>query len=151
MNIEKCKLNNLMNQYQLICLVSPDLSEEDLKIILEKISNLFKNGGAVLEEIKSPIKKFLGYPIKNKKEAFLVNISFSANPGDVKEIKGKIEEEQQILRHIVLARKPISLGQKIRIRKRLKETPAIKKIEKPKEKKVELKEIEKKLEEILEE
>lgn len=139
-----------MKQYKIIYLISPDLSEEELKIILEKINNLLEKEGAILDEIKKPIKKFLGYSIKNKKEAFLASINFNTDPKNIKEIKRGLEEERQILRHIILIRKPIYLTKKLRPRKRLKEIPAITKIEKLREKKVELTEIEKKLEEILE-
>ena len=61
-----------------------------------------------------------------------------------------MESEQKILRHVFLIRKPVFYPKKPRAREYPKETDTQTKIEKPKEKKVGLKEIEKKLEEILE-
>lgn len=140
-----------MKQYQLTYLISPDLTEEELKIISEEINNLFKEKGAILNKINNPIRRYLGYQIKNKREAFLTAVNFSIEPEKIKEIEKYLKGKQQIIRYTILTKKPFSLFEKPSIKKRIKEPKVITKIEKPKEKKVELKEIEKKLEEILEE
>jgi len=140
-----------MRQYQLTYLISADLNDEELKNISGKISNLFKEKGAILNAIKDPVKKWLGYSIKNKREAFLATIDFNIEPEKIKELKKGLDSEQGIIRYVILSKKPISLSKKPRIRIPIKETKLKTMVEKPREKKVELKEIEKKLEEILEE
>ena len=75
-------------------------------------------------------------------EAYLAVLNFQLNPENLADIEKKLKTESQILRHLILIKKPVKVTTRTAIRKpptRLKE------------KKVELKEIEKKLEEILDE
>jgi len=130
-----------MKLYELTYLISPGLSEEGLKSLGEKINSLIQKEGGVLNEVNLPIKKGLVYPIKKNKETFLASLNFYLEPGRLENLEKELKTEKKILRYLILAKKPptkILVGGKPR------------KVIKPKPKvKVELKEIEKKLEEIL--
>ena len=134
-----------MKLYELTYLISPEFSEEELKSLNEKINSLIQKGTGVLNEVKLPIKKKLAYPIKKQREAFLINLSFYFEPEKLGSLEKELKSEKKILRYLILAR-PKSKIAKVRKRpaKVIPKIPA-------KEKKVELKEIEKKLEEILRE
>ena len=134
-----------MHFYELAYLISPELPEEELKSLQEKINSLIQKGAGVLNEIKLPIKKKLAYPIKKQREAFLINFNFYLEPEKLGSLEKELKSEKKILRYLILAR-PKSKIAKVRKRpaKVIPKIPA-------KEKKVELKEIEKKLEEILRE
>ena len=134
-----------MHFYELAYLISPELPEEELKSLQEKINSLIQKGAGVLNEIKLPIKKKLAYPIKKQREAFLINFNFYLEPEKLGSLEKELKSEKKILRYLILA-KPKSKIAKVRKRP----TKIIPKIP-VKEKKVELKEIEKKLEEILKE
>jgi ribosomal protein S6 len=82
------------------------------------------------------IERKTAYPIKKEEEVFLVSLDFNFSPEKIKDLEKKLKEENKILRYLILV-------------KEKKEKPAEK--ETLKKKKVELKEIEKKLKEILEE
>ena len=96
------------------------------------------------------IKKKLGSQIKKKSVAYFKNLDFQLEPEKIEEIKKEIESEKNILRFIFLNK---VLPKTEPLIKAIPETglqpPLAEKEEK--KKKVELKEIEKKLEEILEE
>ena len=132
-----------MKLYELTYLISPELSEEELKNIQEKINSLIQKGAGVLHEVKLPIKKKLVERIKKQREAFLTNLSFYLEPDKLGNLEQQLKSEKKILRYLILARPKIKIA---KVRKR--PTKVIPKIP-VKEKKVELKEIEKKLEEIL--
>ena len=134
-----------MKLYELTYLISPELSESELKSLNEKINSLIQKEKGVLNEAKMPMKKKLAYPIKKQREAFLINLSFYFQAEKLGSLEKELKSEKKILRYLILAR-PKSKIAKVRKRpaKVIPKIPA-------KEKKVELKEIEKKLEEILRE
>jgi len=132
-----------MKLYELTYLISPEFSEEELKSLNEKINSLIQKGTGVLNEVKLPIKKKLVERIKKQREAFLINLSFYLEPEKLGSLEKELKSEKKILRYLILAKPKIKIA---KVRKR--PTKVISKIP-VKEKKVGLKEIEKKLEEIL--
>lgn len=132
-----------MKLYELTYLISPEVSEEELNSLNEKINSLIQKEAGVLNEVKIPIKKKLAQPIKKQREAFLTNLSFDLESDKLGDLERQLKAEKKILRYLILARPKIKVT---KVRKR--PSKVIPKIP-VKEKKVELKEIEKKLEEIL--
>lgn len=129
-----------MRHYELTYLISAELSEEELKALQEKINSFIQEGGVLNQEGKE-IKKKLAHPIEKRGVASLITLSFQMSPEKLTNLEKKIKMEPQILRYFLVAKKERKVIPKISAK------PKIKMI-KPKAK-VELKEIEKKLEEIL--
>ena len=126
-----------MKKYEITYLAQPDLTEEELKTLLDKIVGFIQKQEGIIEAIADPQKIQLAYQIKERRDAFLICLSFSLNPDKVKEVEKKIKTEKEILRHIMIIKR--KLGQ-------IKEKAAP-----VEEKKVELKKIDQKIEEILNE
>ena len=140
-----------MKSYELSYLISPELSLEALKAFQEKTTAFLQEQNGVLGNSYESKKTRLGYPIKDKKEAYLVTFYFQMNPEKLAEFEKKLKLEEPILRYIILSKKVRK--QKLEIPQRKKPSPRtiappLKK-EKPKIKKVKIQELEKKLEEIL--
>ena len=144
-----------MKLYELTFLLTPDLAEEEGKLFQNKIQSLIQGEDGILTDSKNPLKRKLGYPIKDKREAFVVTLNFNLAPEKLGSLEKKLKSENQILRYLILTKPEpkVSLvgGKKMPFSAKIlpSKTYKDKKIVKPKEKKVELKEIEKKLEEIL--
>jgi len=134
-----------MRLYELTYLITPDFTEIEVKNFYNKINSLIEKEKGVLDSIefkeKTFLKRDLAYPIKNKKEAILKSLRFRLDPKNLENIKKFLDSEKQILRYLILAKAPKKIEVKLK--------PKIQRPSK-KVKKVELKEIEKKLEEILE-
>ena len=139
-----------MKLYELTYLISPDLLEEETKILQEKIHNLVKEQGALSKEysFKDPSRIELSYPINKKSHAYLTSINFSSTPEKMESLGKLLKGEDQILRYLIINKKEVSRSAPRRSAPK-KESFTESPIKKPK--KVELKDIEKKLEEILEE
>jgi len=142
-----------MKLYELTYLISAELSEEELKAFSQKISDFIREEGGNLNEIKNPVKKRLGQPIKNNKEVYLAILNFNLDPEKLANLEKKLKAENKILRYLISIKKVLP---KIEILKKFPaKTPEVitgKTPPTPKRApKVELKEIEKKLEEILRE
>jgi small subunit ribosomal protein S6 len=125
-----------MRYYQLAYLLSPELKKEEIEKIQKDLTSFFEKEG-VLDKVEEPLKRTLFYPIKKKTEAFLGAIYFYLESEMIKELEKKLRGEEKILRYLIVSEKA---PKRIKVEK---------KIAKPK--KVELKEIEKKIEEILKE
>lgn len=149
----------MIRNYELTYLVSPDFSEVELKNFCDKIDSLILEEAGILENQSNPIKWKLAYPIKKRLEAFLITTTFKVNAENLEKIEKKLKAEKEILRYIIITRKPQKLVKEKIILKRYK------KISKPEKEitlareyktekiplKAELKEIDKKIEEILKE
>jgi len=127
-----------MRHYELTYLISPELSEEEIRGFQEKIISLIQGlGSELLGETKTPIRK---------KMAYLATLNFNLDPEKLGSLEKGLKSENQVLRYIILA-KPRTKEVLVRGEK-VPSSKLPKKIVKP-EAKVELKEIEKKLDEML--
>jgi ribosomal protein S6 len=123
-----------MRYYQLAYLLSPELKKGEVENIQKHLTTFFEKEG-ILDKVEEPLKRTLFYPIKKKTEAFLGTVYFYLDPEKIDELEKKLKEEEKILRYLIVSEKA---PKKIKIEKKIK-----------KPEKVELKEIEKKIEEIL--
>ena len=122
-----------MRYYELTCLISPELSPEELNSFQEKIISYIQEEKGILVKIDLPFKK--------KGKVLLFALNFQLNPGAIETFEKKIKADKQIIRYMLITKKVPKAG---KITEKSPRFP--KKIAKPK---VELKEIEKKLDEIL--
>ncbi len=125
--------------YELTYLVSAKLEQKEVESIIQKVKDIIKKlEGKIYEEL--PFYKVrLGYPINKEEEAYLVSFDLFLPAQNVESLKKEVEQEKNILRHIIFKKKAP------------KEEAKISEEKKPqKPKKVELEELDKKLEEILE-
>ncbi len=142
-----------MHFYEINILISPDFSHEEALSFISKLENSFQELGKIISETKAERKK-LAYPIKDQEEAWLSFFNFFPNQEkDLKEaldsIEKQIKQEEKILRHLIVKK------QEQKIVKRVRKAPeAVLKEEKqetaPKQE-VKLKDVEDKINELLEE
>jgi len=131
--------------YELTYLILPQLEEKEaLSLDKEIRSFITQFDGAKIQGELPVTKRKLGLPVNGFESAYLASIDFFFEPKNLKELKRKIEEKKEILRYILF-------------KKRKKEIAPLKEKEETKTpspsktpKKVELKDLDKKLEEILE-
>jgi len=150
-----------MRSYEMTYLVASDISEEELKSFSEKINGFITQDLGVLEQEGKPARQRLGYSIKGKNEAFVVTVDFKLSPENLEKLEKKMQAEGKILRYMIatkqpmektLARKPKRVPKSLLMK--VGENPkkeTLKTDKKPGLQKVELKEIDKKIEEILNE
>ncbi len=128
-----------MQLYEATYLIDPNLSNEDVKSIQEKMKSWVEEEKGSLTKAHPPVQKELAYPIKKKTTAFMASLTFDLAPLNLQNVEKKIKEEPAILRYLILKKEPEKLTGKAAPRRRPR----------PPRAKVELEEIEKKLEEIL--
>lgn len=134
-----------MKSYELAFLISGNLSEEEAKQFQDKVTSLIQTEGGILADRGTILKKKLAYPIKKQIQVFLAILTFQLEPIKLFPLEKKLKLENQILRYLILIKRPVK-EMPVR-RKKVSEIAPL--IEKKKREKTELKDIEKKLEEIL--
>lgn len=136
-----------MKNYELTCLININFGETEAKNIQEKIISLIQKEGGVLTTEAAAAKKKLASPVKKNDFAFAISFNFQFLPEKLAALEKELKAEPAVLRYLILHRKPGKPGQAPR--RPLKMTRKIS--PKTSGPKVELKEIEKKLKEILDE
>lgn len=140
--------------YELTYIVNPNLSEQEVAAQIDMVRSFINAKGGEIRNERLDEKRRLAYPIKKQGFGFFVTVEFNLEPEHVEEIEKEIRLEQNVLRHllivkdkIVMSSRPASRVIKTREPKVSAEKPVL---SAPKEK-VKIEEIDKKLEELLEE
>lgn len=129
------------------CLASPKLNEQALTDLSRQIFDFIQAKEGQIVSNSSPRRLPLAYPIQKESVAVFQTVDFRLEKENLAELEKKLKDANGLLRFLLIRKKPARLRPlKSRARKfaeKAKETPVT---QPPK---VELQEIEKKLEEIL--
>jgi ribosomal protein S6 len=149
-----------MKTYELTYIISSGISAEEAEALAKEIDSFIQSKEGVILKSENPIARILSYQIKKQASGFFVISEFQVEPDKISEIKEKLEKDTNILRHFILTKKPAKIQKARRTRKIFlapeietitavkKDRPSFAKASENKEK-VELNDIEKKLDEIL--
>jgi len=91
-----------MRNYELVAVVSPEVDEERLSKIMDKMTQSINSSGGVVEEIKNWGRRKLAYPIRKFMEADYILARFQLMPKSVKELEEEIGASGDILRYLVV-------------------------------------------------
>jgi small subunit ribosomal protein S6 len=91
-----------MRLYDIVVLLTPDLSEEEAVKVSAEYRKLLTDGGAELVKDESWGRRKLAYPIGRKRDAYYHHFQVSALPGAVAEVERKLRLSDQVLRHLAV-------------------------------------------------
>ncbi len=95
-----------MNKYEAMCIVKPDLSEEEKKGLFAQIAEVVqKNNGKVSSAGVWAEKRPLAYSIKKQKEGIYYLVEFSLPPDAITQIRYAFKLNEQILRVLITTSK----------------------------------------------
>ena len=147
--------SNKTPHYELLYIVSNKYSEDELKPIIAKVNKLVEdNDGKITHQEEWGKKKF-AYPIQHFNYGYYNLLEFESDGEKLKKINKELRIDSDILRFQIVAKK-IKTEEEIKQAKRISEKIAVKsqekeKLEKERTKgKVNLKDLEEKLDKILE-
>ena len=91
-----------MNQYETVFILTPVLSDEQMKETVEKFKGVLTNAGAeIISEENWGLKKF-AYPIDKKTTGFYVLIEFNAAPETIKTLEIAYRRDEKVLRFLIV-------------------------------------------------
>jgi len=91
-----------MHDYELVAIISPEVDEEGVSKIVDKVTQSINSRGGTVEEIKNWGIRKLAYPIRKFMEADYVLARFKLMPNSIKELEGEISASGDILRYLVV-------------------------------------------------
>ena len=151
-----------MKSYELTYIISPEITNEEANAKGKEIESSIQSKEGLILRQENPNAKTLSYPIKKHASGFIGVLEFQIEPEKLSEINEIMKKDDKIVRHMVIIKRPVR-ERKIR-RARKEAAPILEKSEKiemqrPEQEpspikteskaKVELKDIEQKLDEIL--
>lgn len=87
-----------MNHYETVFILTPVLSEPQMKEAVEKFKTILVNEGCeILNEENWGLKK-LAYPIEKKSTGFYVLIEFKANPDVIAKLETQYRRDERVIR-----------------------------------------------------
>ena len=155
-----------MKTYELTYIISPEMTSEEAEAKAKELEQAIQSREGIILKQQNPVAKTLAFQIAKRASGFFGVLEFQMEPEKVLEIKEIVEKEKKIVRHIVLVKEPVRIRRERRkkvearveqpVAKTTEEQPAVE-IEKTlgrshtgeAKEKVELKDIEDKLDEIL--
>ncbi|OGY49537.1 MAG: 30S ribosomal protein S6 [Candidatus Buchananbacteria bacterium RIFCSPHIGHO2_02_FULL_45_11b] len=143
----------MTNHYELLYLVSAAYPEEDLAAIKEKVKDLIKKFEGQITFEDSFGKKKLAYPVKKAFHGYYLLYEFDLEGEKLKDLNNNLKLANEILRHIVVSKKPQSAQQRAEKKMAAKavqiaETQVVEDKEKDKGK-IKLEDLDQRLDEIL--
>ena len=91
-----------MRDYELVAIISPEVDEEGVSKIVDRVTQSINSRGGVVEEIKNWGRRKLAYPLRKFMEADYVLARFKLMPQSVKELEVEISASGDILRYLVV-------------------------------------------------
>ena len=136
-----------MKSYELTYVISARVSAEEMAAAIKNIEGFIQEKEGVIITSHKTTAQALAYPIKKQSSGYYVTTVFQAAEDAIKPLNAKLELEKDVLRHLILIKKPVKEVKERRTRKPLETAgvaPAAKKGEK-----VDEADLDKKLGEIL--
>lgn len=158
-----------MKTYELTYIVSPEITSEEAEAKAKEIESAITSREGTILKQSNPVAKTLSYPVEKRASGFLGILEFQIEPEKLLELKAILEKDGKIVRHMVIIKQAAEFKKERRTRGATKTKPASifeteqkttdkveeKEEEKPAiskpavKEKVELKDIEQELDEIL--
>ena len=91
-----------MRLYDIVVLVTPDLSDEDATKLAGEYKKILTDGGATIVKDEPWGRRRLAFPIGRKREAYYAYWQVDAPPAAVAEAERRMGLSDQVLRHLAV-------------------------------------------------
>ncbi len=114
---------DLVKDYETVFIITPVLSDEQMKETVEKFRNiLLDNGAEIVFQDDWGLKK-LAYPIQKKTTGFYTVIEFRAEPTLIQTLETEYRRDEKVLRFLVVSLDKHAVAYNKKRREKLKQQP----------------------------
>jgi small subunit ribosomal protein S6 len=92
----------MTHNYEIMFIVRPDVDEETLKAIREKVQATIMENGGEITNVQDMGKRRFAYEIQKYREGIYTVYNFKAEPNVVKELDHVIRINDNIMRHMII-------------------------------------------------
>ncbi|MBE0479449.1 MAG: 30S ribosomal protein S6 [Dehalococcoidia bacterium] len=91
-----------MRDYELIYIISPDVAEDEVPALVDKINDFVTSRGGTVDEVDRWGKRKLAYPIDRFREGNYVLSRLKLEPRTTRELESNLQISEKILRHLLV-------------------------------------------------
>ena len=92
----------MMNQYETVFILTPVLSDQQMKETVEKFKGILAAQGAEIINEESWGLKKMAYPIQKKSTGFYQLVEFKAEPTVVEKLETNFRRDERVLRFLTV-------------------------------------------------
>ncbi len=89
-----------MNHYETVFILTPVLSDAQMKEAVEKFTTVLTDNGATIVNAENWGLRKLAYPIEKKSTGFYTLVEFDANPDTVKKLETAYRRDERVIRFL---------------------------------------------------
>ncbi|MHB1295827.1 MAG: 30S ribosomal protein S6 [Anaerolineae bacterium] len=91
-----------MRTYELVFIAQPDLDEEAVTALLDRVQQVMVNNGGEVTKVEQVGLRKLAYPIAKRKEGFYVLMHANLESPAITELERTLKLSEEILRHLLV-------------------------------------------------
>lgn len=91
-----------MVAYELMVILNPELSEEEIESTLQRLQNIIREGEGEISNLDKWGKRRLAYEVKKFREGFYAVMNFRSAPGVAAELERIIKITDNIIRYLLI-------------------------------------------------
>jgi small subunit ribosomal protein S6 len=115
----------MVNRYETVFIVTPVLSEEQMKETVEKYTDFLKDHGAEIVYTNNWGMRKLAYPIRKKTTGFYYLIEFNAEGSVIADLEVAYKRDERLLRFLTVSLDKHAVAYNEKKRNNKKEQPAV--------------------------
>ena len=100
--IEKPVKDSKLHDYELVYILSPELSDEALESRMNNITQFITSREGIMADVQKWGKRKLGYPIKHFIEGNYVLAKFKMSPTKARELEASLRISEEVIRHLMV-------------------------------------------------
>ncbi|HHY38933.1 MAG TPA: 30S ribosomal protein S6 [Clostridia bacterium] len=90
-----------MKPYELMFIVKPELGDEAVDAIMQRVQDIVKSEGGNVDEIRKWGKRRLAYEIKGYRDGLYILAKFTADPPVVRELDRQLKITDEVIRFMI--------------------------------------------------
>ncbi len=92
----------MMNQYETVFIMTPVLSDQQMKETVEKFKGILSDAGAEIINEEEWGLKTMAYPIQKKSTGFYELIEFKAEPTVIAKLEVAFRRDERVIRYLTV-------------------------------------------------
>jgi small subunit ribosomal protein S6 len=94
---------SLMRNYELVCIIQPELDETAFKGVVDRVSNWVTEAGGSVDKVDIWGRRRMAYQIRKQREGQYVLMNVTLDPKATSELERNIRYLETVLRHMLSA------------------------------------------------
>jgi ribosomal protein S6 len=112
-----------MKTYEVAYVISPEMTSEEAESKAKELESAIQSREGIILKQSNPVARTLAYPIANRASGFFGFLEFQLEPEKLLEFKDIIAKDEKIVRHMLIVKEPIKHRKERRTR--IKPTAAL--------------------------